>query len=291
MITSLVAVALCCISFPTKDELRQIALSNVNQIDHLKLAWVEKQSYVSGSLDSGIIEELRADVLCSSDFSRFILTQAHRSDGEKAMGPKYTTATDGTGDYYHWLPTMQAGTIARTPFAHSRDVSPVQAGELFTQAPSAEPTGVLALLDKGTVSGIETINGSSCAILEIRKNSTLIKRYWLALDKGCVPLKAELYGKGGEVASQIDLEVEQFAGAQGEHVWLPTSFTTLVKIDDALIKRTLTVDRNSVVINPEITPGTFRIEYPAGTRIADTTATGSAQFYKVDNEGTWIPIE
>lgn len=289
----LFALALCSFPPPTKDELRQIALANLSQIDHLKMAWVEEQAYVSGSLDSRIIAEMRSDVLCNSDFSLHILARSHRRENDAEMGPKHTTLSDGSGTYYSWLEAMQAGTVANKPFAGRHDVSPMQAGKLFGQLPGAEPSNdcILTLIDKGVISGTESVNEVPCVILEIRANNKVSKRYWLALGKGCVPLRAERYDNNGEVVSRTDLMVDEFTGASGEHVWIPASYVSVIKIDEAVIKKTVEIDRESVVINPTVQPATFRIEYPPGTEIADTTSVGITQFYKVDQNGNLVPKE
>lgn len=293
MLSHLAAVALCCVSFPDKDELRRIALSNVSQIEHLKLAWMEKQAYVSGQLDPGIIEELRAEVLCNADFSRFVLTEAHRPTGEQAIGPKRTSLADGSGKYYALHEGAAAVNVASKPFSHRWDVPPLQLGLLFAQANgTAEPAedSILTLIDTGRISGTETVGDIPCVKLEVGKNGKVDKCYWLALDKGCVPVRLEMYNVRGEVTARGDIVVESFDGAHGEHVWLPTSCTSQMTIDGAVIKRTTTVDRNSVVINPAVTPGTFRMEYAPGMRIADTTGAGVV-FYKVNENGEWVPAE
>lgn len=258
------------------------------------MAWVDKQAYVSGQLDSGIIEESRAEVLCNADFSRFVLTEAHRPAGEQTMGPKHTSVADGSGEYYALGEGAKVVNIASKPFSHRWDVPPLQLGLLFAQANgTAEPAKdcILTLIDTGRIGGTETVGDSPCVKLEeVGKNGKVDKCYWLALDKGCVPVRLEMYNVRGEVTARGDIVVEPFDGARGEHVWLPTSCTSQMTMDGAVIKRTTTVDRDSVVINPAVTPGTFRMEYAPGTRIADTTGAGVA-FYTVNEKGEWIPAE
>lgn len=302
MLPLLLEVLFIGLSVPDKNELRQIALANVGQLDRIKLAWVETQKVLSGEWSGNrLLEEQRYEALCDIDFHQYAVSGSMRFSGDAAMGPKRSVATDGSGTFWELIEPVKMGAVEPSKIGAithkatlSRgDVGPLNVGFLFNPIGGSEmgsDGSILSLIDAGEISGSETIGEDACVKLEMKREDVVGMRFWLALGKGCVPVRAEMYNAQGQTASRADIVVEQFQSAGGEQIWMPTSMTMQGSLRGAVVKKSISVDRNSVVINPPVTASTFRIEYPPGTNITDSTGSGVIQ-YHVNAAGEWVQIE
>lgn len=302
MYSSLVFVAILLFAGPDKNELRQIANANLGQVDRIKLAWVETQTVLSGQWSGNrLVEEQRREVLCDPDFRQYVVSGSMRFSGESAMGPVFRVAADGSGSIWELVETAngmgmepgRVGAIGPKASYSRKDISPMHGGFLFNPVSSAEfgsDGSILSLIDAGEIGGMETLGEDECVKLEMKHEGKVGMRYWLALGKGCVPVRAEMYNAQGEAASRADVVVEAFQSAGGEQTWMPISMTIQGSLRGAVVKKTIIVDRNSVVINPPVTASTFRIEFPPGANIADSTGSGVIQ-YHVNAAGEWVQIE
>lgn len=225
-------------STPTKSELAAIASANAGRLTSVKMSWVERQEVLSGSWQgNALIEEMRQEITCDLDFHRFLYSGAMRRSGETEMGPLRTLATDGSGTYWEYFgirasgaaPPRGAGTLGPKTSIERNNIAPLHSAMLFSQIPGSTQGAdgcILSLIDQGEIAGEEQVDADDCAILEFKHQEKTAMRYWLALKKGCVPVRAEMYNAAGGVASRVDSVVESFEGPDGEQVWLPVSLIT-----------------------------------------------------------------
>ncbi|HVA49383.1 MAG TPA: hypothetical protein VNH11_23660 [Pirellulales bacterium] len=93
---------------------------------------------------------------------------------------------------------------------------------------------------------------------------------WLDLERGALPVRSLLYGKGDTPAVDARiLEAYQFDDGQGQSVWLPTKLEAITTRAEHRVKLVVTADVKRTRINPVFENGTFVIDFPPGTTVND----------------------
>ena len=119
---------------------------------------------------------------------------------------------------------------------------------------------------------LETILGEPCHVVEAGYGNE-VKRFWMAHNKGLLVMKYENYDKIGQL-TENKMEVLKIASVMTDkgEVWYPCEIKN-VNIDTAIKLGTVQTHeckvQEFVPYITDISPDTFRVKFPVGTRITD----------------------
>ncbi|MFH1747864.1 MAG: hypothetical protein ABIG44_12585 [Planctomycetota bacterium] len=153
-------------------------------------------------------------------------------------------------------------------------------GVLMLNAPDPDGTGIEdasleSLLRHGTLAEeIEDVGGRPCYVVEAVFEGLHYATIWLDAERDLLPVKKVVYGRDGSEASVVVVnEAVTFEETwSGETLWVPTQWEAQIRIGGELLRRSFTVDAESIVVNPEVEENEFRIDFPPGTTVMDRVA-------------------
>jgi hypothetical protein len=114
---------------------------------------------------------------------------------------------------------------------------------------------------------LESVAGEMCHVLEIISSQDEPGwRYWVAHEKGMLPMRFMKYYKGGDYTK---IEVQEVASAKTDvgEVWYPRVAIREMKRRGRHLKYELRIDE--FVPHIKVPPETFDIDFPDGTRVVD----------------------
>jgi hypothetical protein len=133
------------------------------------------------------------------------------------------------------------------------------------------------LLHASVRSGTEEIDGRHCHVIECGPADAPNARLWLDVERSAMPIKVQLFNRGAvQFESRLE-DLSELTGG-GQTVWLPMRvvITTLVS-SGGTITRVIKVDKNGTKINPTVSDGSFRIDFPSNTLVVDKV--GGKRFF------------
>jgi hypothetical protein len=111
------------------------------------------------------------------------------------------------------------------------------------------------------------LNGVACEGFKLFKVGRTIPEFelWIASDKGMLPILFKRFDSVGNVIVKIEI----FEIAQSKGLWYPNKAKRSINLGRGaqVLKYETVVDK--FVLNPEIDPNIFKLEFPPGTRVVD----------------------
>ncbi len=135
--------------------------------------------------------------------------------------------------------------------------------------------------DKSTIRPqLEQVSGEWCHVVDAPYTVKPWATVWLAADKGGLPMKFEKHeGVGGYFRRIITKKVGSVETDTGK-IWYPERATNDIKDRDGYILYRFHVE--SLKVNIETTPETFKLSFPPGTEIVDE---GAGIYYTIGASG------
>lgn len=259
------------------DQVIEVARANTAPLRSVQMSFVEESTRESGQSRTGgpLIVERHVNAVCGIAFDRFHWKLQQRSELDEMLRPPvWTTFPGADGPCWYYFPDEARGALRpEPPTIRKNDATPLRIGLLFPPAEGGlgpDDLSIMSLLNHARVAGREVVFGQECVIVEALVNDGKYATAWLDLQRGALPIKGVTWGKNGApVATSLIFEAKAFTDDNGKVVWLPTRMEQKITVSTGTVAVTTSVDENSVQINPETSPDSFKIEYPRGTILED----------------------
>lgn len=295
LIGALVATLYAADAQLTRDDLVAIAQANAEAITAVEMQFDVKQAYLEPPKHPvPLCSDLHCRFLFDMQKGRFL----YRSVVKAPAYPKpdvIVTAYDGA-DRSEYIASTKSGTILANPPPDSVPTSDKTTVLAAAMVMPPKPGG-FGLNDGSMVSLLkhqasevqaapERVEGQKVYVCTSGTPQRRLPVAWVSPDWGALPVKLLTYAQvsSGEfrVMSELRvLEARRFDDHKGRHVWLPIRFETVDRPrDGSVVKIQVTVEPESIRINPELTDTDFRVPFPVGTVVKDVAS--NAEFKQTD---------
>ena len=266
---------------PTAETLQAIA--EQRSLSAIKIAYVLTQSTEGKPADEkqrktvkGIIPKIEQRVLIDLKSDRvFKDEQITNNRAERDKPVRMLVAWD-LESYMQYYPDQGYGIIQSKPrYSDVNDKTDPFLFACLLCSPGPRSDGITdaslaSWLRGGEVhKELDEIDGRRCYVVDRRRvNDTLLARAWLDVERSLAPVKFQHF-EFDRPEVLFECHSMDVAGG-GRTVWLP------LRIDVALyqkggitIKKSVSIERNAIRINPKISDDLFQIDFPAGTLVQD----------------------
>jgi hypothetical protein len=139
--------------------------------------------------------------------------------------------------------------------------------------------GVFTLARNSTLGGTPMIE-----VVRERQEVRGEAKIWVDPAQDYAPRRFELYARDGNLQQRISINTRKDKSG----LWVPTSWTAMV-LDRSKLLRSVEVKVGELIINPATTPDDFRLDFPVGTKVLDSTGTDRREYIIRESDVREIP--